>query len=237
MLLPSVPRLGPHACPAQARPARIRFALPLRLLAAGSAPVLLSAGCGFLSGDGRVTVATATVTVTPESTSQTPAPTSAAPEPAPQDPNEPAELNGLELADPSGFMRGQSSWVFATASGNTACKFVVGEGGFCHVADDSGPPWSSGWVCDLHRGQDPDGARSSLVGWESDYRQKPCHTLLEGEWPDNAPTLPAGKKIVLQVDPEHGVTVTCGQQGANITCANNAEHGFTIRPGAAPKLW
>jgi hypothetical protein len=75
------------------------------------------------------------------------------------------------------------------------------------------------------------------VGWESGYQQKPCHTLLEGDWPDNAPALPAGKKLVLQVDPDHGVTVTCGQQGADITCANNANHGFTVRPGAAPKLW
>ncbi|MGL6236620.1 MAG: hypothetical protein ACRC20_14905 [Segniliparus sp.] len=221
---PGVPCLGPL----------LRLG-PVRLVA-GLAPLVLSAGCGFITGNDRVTIATATVTVTPESSSQPPTAASTSPVAAPAAPNEPAELHDLQLGDPSAFTNGPGRWSFSTASGTAVCKFVAGENGFCHVTDDSGPAWSPSSVCDLHRDQDPDGAQSSLVGWDGDYRQKACHTLLGGDWPDSAPALADGKKLILQVDPDHGATVTCGQRGEGLTCANSAGHGFTISKGSV-KLW
>lgn len=208
---------------------------PIRLVI-GLVPLMLGAGCGLLSGGDRVTIATATVTVTPESMSAEPTSASASPSSAPTTPNEPPELRDLQLGDPSAFTNGSGHWSFSAASGNAVCRFVADENGFCHVTDDSGPAWNPSAVCDLHHDQDPDGAQSSLVGWDGDYRQKACHTLLSGDWPDSAPALPDGKKLVLQVDPDHGVTVTCGQQGASLTCANNAGHGFTVSKGSV-KLW
>lgn len=215
---------------------QLGFSPRLGRLAAALAPLVWSAGCGLIAGNDRVTIATATVTVTPESASQPSSAPSASPAAAPSASNEPAELQDLRLGDPSAFTNGPGRWSFSAGAGGAVCEFVAGENGFCHVADDSGPAWNPGAVCDLHRDQDPDGAQSSLVGWDGDYRERACHTLLNGDWPDSAPPLPDGKKLIFQVDPAHGATVVCGQRDASLTCANSAGHGFTVAKGSV-KLW